>query len=200
MPLPGDKAMRKLPKEKRDKLIIVIVVTAVTLSSLWFGLIDYQNSRLATLAVKRKNLEKKLSDMENSIRNGSSLDSQLAVEGQKLADLEENMASGDLYSWMVNTLRQFKLSYKIDIPQFSTIATADMNMLPKFPYKQATMTINGTAYFHELGRFVADFENRFPQIRIQNLDIQPASGLTQGDREKLTFKMDIVALIKSGAS
>jgi hypothetical protein len=138
--------------------------------------------------------------MENSIRNTSSLDSQLAVEGQKLADLEENMASGDLYSWMVNTLRQFKLSYKIDIPQFSTIATADMNMLPKFPYKQATMTINGTAYFHDLGRFVADFENRFPQIRIQNLDIQPASGLTQTDHEKLTFKMDIVALIKSGAS
>jgi hypothetical protein len=101
---------------------------------------------------------------------------------------------------MVNTLRQFKLSYKIDIPQFSTIATADMNMLPKFPYKQATMTINGTAYFHDLGRFVSDFENRFPQIRIQNLDIQPASGFTQGDREKLTFKLDIVALIKSGAS
>jgi Tfp pilus assembly protein PilO len=200
MPLPGDKAMRKLPKEKRDKLVIVIVITAITLSSLKFGLIDYQNSRLATLAVKRKSLEKKLSDMENSIRNGNSLDSQLAVEGQKLADLEENMASGDLYSWMVNTLRQFKLSYKIDIPQFSTISTADMNMLPKFPYKQATMTINGTAYFHDLGRFVSDFENRFPQIRIQNLDIQPASGFTQGDREKLTFKLDIVALIKSGAS
>jgi Tfp pilus assembly protein PilO len=200
MPLPGEKAMKKLPKEKRDKLVVVIVVTAITMSSLWFGLIDYQKSHLATLAVKKKNLERKLADVENAIRNASSLDSQVEVETQKLAEKEENMASGDLYSWMVNTLRQFKLSYKVDIPQFSTIATGDMNMLPKFPYKQATMTINGTAYFHDLGRFIADFENRFPEIRIQNLDIQPTSGLMQGDREKLSFKMDIVALVKSGAS
>lgn len=192
--------MKKLPKEKRDKLIVVIVVTAVTMSSLWFGLIDYQKSRLTTIAVKKKNLERKVAEVENAIRNASTLDTQVEAESQKLAEMEENMASGDLYSWMVNTLRQFKLSYKVDIPQFSTITTADMNMLPKFPYKQATMTINGTAYFHDLGSFIADFENRFPEIRIQNLDIQPASGLTQGDREKLSFKMDIVALIKSGAS
>ena len=192
--------MKKLPKEKREKLVVVIVLTAITLSSLWFGLIDYQNSRLRTLAVKKQNLERKVSDMETAIRNANQLDSLLAVEDRKLADLEENMASGDLYSWMVNTLRQFKLPYRVDIPQFSTISTTDMNMLPKFPYKQATMTINGTAYFHDLGRFVADFENRFPQIRIQNLDIQPTSGLTAGDHEKLSFKMDIVALVKSGPS
>src|SRR5262249_34403160 len=123
MPLPGEKAMKKLPKEKRDKLVVVIVVTAVTMSSLWFGLIDYQKSRLATLAVKKRTLEKKLADIENAIRNASSLDSQVEAETQKLEEKEENMASGDLYSWMVNTLRQFKLSYKVDIPQFSTIAT-----------------------------------------------------------------------------
>jgi Tfp pilus assembly protein PilO len=200
MPLPGEKAMKKLPKEKRDKLVVVIVVTAVTMSSLWFGLIDYQKSRIATLAVKKRTLEKKLADIESAIRNASSLDAQVDAETQKLDEKEENMASGDLYSWMVNTLRQFKLSYQVDIPQFSTIATGDMNMLPKFPYKQATMTINGTAYYHELGRFIADFENRFPEIRIQNLDITPISGLTPGDREKLAFKMDIVALVKAGAS
>ena len=59
------------------------------------------------------------------------------------------MASGDLYAWTINTLRQFKLGYKVEIPQFSQIdGPKEMNMLAGFPYKQANMTISGTAYLH----------------------------------------------------
>ena len=38
----------------------------------------------------------------------------------------------------------------------------DVNLLPNFPYKQATLTVAGTAHFHDLGRFLADFENQIP--------------------------------------
>ena len=107
------------------------------------------------------------------------------------------MASGDEYVWMLSTIRQFKLAYKVEIPQYSTIVIGENSLIPKFPYKQATMTISGTAYYHELGRFVSDLENRFPQMRVLNLDVQPASNPAPGEFEKLTFKMDVVALIKS---
>jgi len=193
--------MKKLSKEKRDQLVVVGVATAVTLSGIWFGLIKFQEANLRTLANKKKTAEKKLAEFENLIRNRNTVEAELAKEAEKLAELEENMvAPGDQYSWMVSTIQKFKSSYKIDIPQFSTVVAGDMNMIPLFPYKQVSMQINGTAHFHELGKFIADFENRFPQIRIQNLDISPISSPAPGDQEKLTFKMDIVALIRSGKS
>ena len=68
-------------------------------------------------------------------------------------------------------------------------------MLPQFPYKQIRVNINGTAYYHDLGKFIADFENTFPHIRIVNLTIEPVNTADPGN-EKLSFRMDIVALVK----
>jgi hypothetical protein len=111
------------------------------------------------------------------------------------------MATGDLYAWTINTLRQFKLSYKVEIPQFSQIdGPKDMNMLAGFPYKQANMTISGTALYHDFGKFVSDFENQYPYMRVLNLSLEPISAIVGADHEKLAFKMEIAALVKSTAS
>ena len=69
-----------------------------------------------------------------------------------------------------------------------------MDLLPHFPYKQLKVTVNGTAYYHDLGKFIADFENTYPHARVVNLTIDPAGG-TGDDSEKLAFRMDIIALI-----
>jgi len=111
------------------------------------------------------------------------------------------VASGDLYFWAINTLRRFRAAYKVELPQFSPIsATTDMNLIPNFPYKQATLSVAGTAHYHDLGRFVADFENQFPHIRILNLTLDVNSNPTVDEKEMLTFKMDIAALVKPNNS
>jgi hypothetical protein len=61
-----------------------------------------------------------------------------------------------------------------------------------------TLTVSGTAYYHDLGKFLADFENEFPHIRLVNLDIQLSPAV--GDTEKLVFKVDIVTLAKPNPS
>jgi hypothetical protein len=71
-----------------------------------------------------------------------------------------------------------------------------VTLLPKFPYKQVVMTIIGTAYYHDLGKFIADYENEFPTSRIMNLDLSPASVQSADEKEKLAFKFDIVSLVK----
>jgi hypothetical protein len=119
---------------------------------------------------------------------------------QKLKAIEQHMASGDMYSWIIQTINRFRADRKVDIPQFSREVTTEIGVFPKFPYKAALFHVRGTAYFHELGRFIADFENTFPHIRIQNIDMEPATQsaatTTQNaDPEKLAFKMEIVALI-----
>ena len=75
-------------------------------------------------------------------------------------------------------------------------------MFGKFPYKAAIFNVRGTAYYHDLGKFLADFENAFPYLRVQNLELEPAansSATTTGEAEKLAFKMEIVALINPNA-
>ncbi|HTQ49209.1 MAG TPA: GspMb/PilO family protein, partial [Candidatus Acidoferrales bacterium] len=64
-----------------------------------------------------------------------------------------------------------------------------------FPFKEIRVTISGTAYYHELGKFLADFENSFPHIRVVNLALEPVNA-TEAGNEKLSFRMDIIALVK----
>jgi len=188
--------LRKLPKEKRNQLIGVVLVTIAVLGGLGFGLVRHQYDTLLRLADKRVIVEGKRDQMRVAIKNADRLESDLNDLKKKLAAMETDMASGDLYSWVINTVRQFKAPYRVDIPQFSPLGpTTDVNLLSSFPYKQTTFSVQGTAYYHEFGRFLADFENQFPHIRVLNLSLDLDS--TSQDPERLSFKMDIAALIKN---
>ena len=192
--------MKKLSKDKLNQLVLVALVTAAVLAGLWFSLIHAQYETLHSLAAKKMDGEKKLAERQAAIRNTDRVKAQLTDATRELGEAEHNMASGDPFSWIINTIKEFKAPYtKIDIPQFSTIVTGDMSLLPRFPYKQLTITISGTAYYHDLGRFIADFEDHFTEMRIEDLEIQRLTGVSS-DSEKLFFKMNIVALIKSTAT
>jgi hypothetical protein len=141
--------MSKLPKDKRDKLILVVAVIVVVIAGLWFGLISYQQQYLRDLGDRKQSAMTKLAQVEQAIKNADQVESELAVTGKRLALLEEDMASGDVYLWIVNNLRRFKLPYKVEIPQFSQPEVKEMSLLPRFPYKQATLrpTIMTSASF-----------------------------------------------------
>jgi Tfp pilus assembly protein PilO len=188
--------MKWLPKEKRNPFIIVVLITAVILALIYFGLIHSQNAMLSRVADSRKSAGDKLLDMENAIKNAGLTASQLEAATHAISHAEEDMASGDLYSWTYGTMRLFKQQYKVEIPEIGHPEVGDVDLLPSFPYKQLRFTINGKAYYHDLGKFVADFENAFPHARVINLVIVPVGIET----ERLSFSMEIIALVKPNAS
>ena len=192
----------KLPKEKRNQLILIGLVTLVVLAGLVFGLIKYQYETLARLAAKKTEAEQKFVQMQEQIKRADRVEAELADARTVITNLEAGMApSGDSFSWIINTVRGFKGAYKVEIPQFSPIShPSDVNLLAKFPYKQVTLTVAGTGHYHDLGKFLADFENEFPHIRLVNLDIQVNPSPAAGDAEKLVFKVDIVTLVKPSPS
>lgn len=109
------------------------------------------------------------------------------------------MVMGDPASWIYDTIRNFKGRFKVEISVNGQLTTGDVDILPRFPYKQIKATASGTAYYHDLGTFIAEFENAFPHARIVNLTIEPAG--TLGDNiERLTFRMDIIFLVKPTGS
>jgi hypothetical protein len=201
MPVSGENAMNSLSKEKRNQLILVILLTSCVVAGLWFGLIRFQQSRLEQLALSTKAAEQRLEQVRQSIETADVVEAKLGEAGKRLSAIESTMANGDLYAWTINTLRTFKVGYKVEIPQFSQIdGPKEMNMLAGFPYKQANMTISGTALYSDLGKFVADFENQFPYMRVLNLSLEPVPAMNGGEKERLTFRMEIATLVKTPTS
>jgi len=193
--------MKSLSKEKRDQLILVILLTSCVVAGLWFGLIRFQQSRLEQLALSTKTAEQRLEQVRQAIETADLVEVKLGEAGKRLSVIESTMATGDLYAWTINTLRTFKVGYKVEIPQFSQIdGPKDMNMIAGFPYKQANMTISGTALYSDLGKFVADFENQFPFMRVLNLSLEPVPAINGSEKERLTFRMEIATLVKTTAS
>jgi len=189
---------RKLPKEKRNQLILVVLATLGVLAALGYGLIKSQYDKLRSYAERQVAAEAQLQKMEAAVKRKDLVESVLNQASKSIAEKEAGMATGDLYAWMYGTVRKFQKGYNVDIPQLSPIgAPTEVNLLPNAPYKQATMQIGGSAYYHDLGQFIADFENAYPLIRVVNLTVELNRGAAAVEHEKLAFKMDLVTLVKS---
>jgi hypothetical protein len=146
---------------------------------------------IAQMTNARKTAENKLENMEKTIKGADATANELADVTVTLSRAQDDMASGDLYSWTYDMLRRFKQPYTVDIPEVGHPSVGDVDLLPTFPYKQSSFSVNGTAYYHDLGKFIADFENNFPYARIVDLAIEPS-----GTAEKLSFRMQIIVLVK----
>jgi Tfp pilus assembly protein PilO len=189
--------MKRLSKEKRNQLIIVIIVTVAILALIGLGLIRSQFDSLNKIKSDKAAADSQLQKIRNIIKNADAIAIEFTEVTNTLSRAEGDMASGDLYSWTYDTMRRFKQQYKVEIPEIGHPAIGNVDLLPSFPYKQIQFTINGTAYYHDLGKFIADFENNFPHSRMVHLVIEPAGGDTS---EKLLFRMEIITLMKPNPS
>ena len=192
--------MNKLSKEKKLHLALVAIATVGVIAGLWLGLLSLQKKKLREISSKITGAQQQIEKVQKVVVEAGKIEGALNESATNLSAIEATMPSGDLYSWMVSTLRQFNApSYRVDLPQISVPSVGEVRMFSGFPYHQATVTVGGTAYFYEFGRFVADFENHFPYMRVQNVNLEPAAGANPDEREKLAFRMEIVALIKTNS-
>lgn len=187
--------MKRLPPAKRNQLIVVIVATLGLIGLVYFLLIRPQNEKNHQLATTASAEQLKLQQIRTAIKQMAATTATLADLTQQLDNAEEDVASGDLYQWTYDTLRRFKASYHVEIANPSQPAQGDCDLIGSFPYQQIRFTLTGTAYYHDLGKFVADFENKFPHCRVLNLQVD-AAGNTATSGERLHFRMDIAALVK----
>jgi Tfp pilus assembly protein PilO len=191
----------KIANAKRNQIIGLILATLLVLGGLGYGLIKRQYDHLQSLAKKKSENDSKLVEMETAVKNADRVAVALAEVSESLAEKEATMASGDIYSWSIDTMKKFKANYRVEVPQFNPISSqTEVNLLAGFPYKQATLVVGGKAYYHDLGRFITDFENQFPLMRVVNLTLDAVPSPAASEREKLSFKMDIITLVKPGNS
>lgn len=187
--------MKRLPPAKRNQLIIVVVATIAALFMVFYFLVDPQKEQNQKLGEKIRTERDKLQSIRNAIKDTDRIANDLTTVTFQLNRAEEDVASGDVYAWTYDTVRRFKSAYKTEIPTIGTPNISDVDLLSGFPYRQVKVTLSGVSFYHDLGKFIADFENNFPHMRMVNLYLEPANQVGP-NAEKLSFRVDVVALIK----
>ncbi|HEX3627754.1 MAG TPA: hypothetical protein VH280_20280 [Verrucomicrobiae bacterium] len=187
--------MNLLPKNKQKRNQLFGTLAAVILAAVGLGflVIRPQYARLASLRTDTAATESKWQANQRLIQLSSPSGTNLSELVIDLSSNEEDMASGDIYAWTLDTMRHFRAKYKVEVPEIGQPTVGPMDLLPGFPYQEMRFGISGTGYYHDIGKFIADFENRYPHMRVVNLDMSA----NDSDSEKLTFRADIIALVKS---
>ena len=166
--------MARLSKDKRDRLILVMIGTIAAVVGLWFGVIKTRQERIeeskSRLVAAMDNLDK----ATKRVKLADKVEAELEVATRKLKVIEDTMASGADYSWALLLLEKARAGHEVNVIDVTRPAKGEVGVLAQFPYDAAIFSIRGTAYYHQFGRFLADFENRFPYFRVQNLSLGPS--------------------------
>ncbi len=191
--------MSKLSKDKRDKIILVGIVTAAASAAIWLLVIKSQNETLKNVRAEVIKSRDQLKRGQVALTTQAQINENFEKAAEKLKQREGTMAApNDMYSWLIQTLNSFRTGYRVDIPQFGRELPSEVGIFPKFPYRAALFNVKGSAYYHDFGKFLADFENAFPYIRVQNIELESGieSGGSREAGEKLNFKMELLTLVR----
>jgi hypothetical protein len=103
----------------------------------------------------------------------------------------------DAYAWVISTINPIIKSRKgLGDFHYSQPEVSEVGIIPGFPYKWATFHVEGTGFYHDLGKFFADLENNYPYFRIQNLEMN-ATVSTGAEPEKLNVAFELVVPVKA---
>ncbi len=196
----------KLSKDKRDRIILISMLTVGLCWGLWQFVISTRNTRLG---VQRVQLEKERNQLDQArewIERAQAIEKELTNAQTSLAAAEENLAGrADPYAWsylLLDRIRQKNPALmQLDVAGRPSVGPS--RLLPTFPYEATTFTVVGRGYFHDFGRFLADFENDYPYFRVENIELTSQSAseprTNNDDAELLNLKFDVVALLKPPA-
>jgi hypothetical protein len=182
-------------KQKRNQLLAAMAGTVIVPFLLGIFLVSPQYAKLKSVKKQAADTKEHLKSVEGLIQASIASSNELSLVTATLSTSETDMATGDIYAWAVDNMRHFKSNYRVEVPEIGQPTVSDVDLFTTFPYKQFKFSMHGSGYYHDIGRFIADLEDKFPHMRVIDLEITPAGA----DGEKLTFSMNIVALVKSSS-
>ncbi len=198
----------KLSKDKRDRLILVVMLTLAVSWGLWQFVINTRSARLKAQQEELSKQEDQLVKAKDWIERAQKVEQEMTDALAALSRIEVGLARrADPYAWsylLLDRIRQMS-------PELSNLDVAGkpgigpVRLLPEFPYESTTFTVVGRGYYHDFGRFLAEFENEYPYFRVENIELTARSSMsdspvTLDDREMLSLKFDIVALLEPRAN
>ena len=196
--------MNKISKDKRDRLVLVGVLTAMIMGMLWAFVISPQRDNLVAMEGKTAKLHELLKSADATAKSGPSVETNLASRLNALRQRESEMApppEGDPYAWMLGIIKEFSqgrlLDCRLDKPEYE-----HSELLPVSNYQFAIFHFKGVGFYSAIGKFIADFENTYRLFEIRGVNIGPAPATTSrptplpGDEELLMVEFTIVTPLR----
>ena len=213
--------MNSLSKEKQTQLILIAVATVAIVIALWYFVMTAQNSAMHKYEVSIRDVKDRINRADIRIKRAASVQAEVADLRGQIAEAEAKMIPVEELNgkrWLFDTLVNF-ISGKYDVTPINLSNNGKIGKellpLPKFAYAAAAYDVELRAFYHSFGKFLADFENAFPYISIQKLQLSPiatpsaATGpvadvpdelATGVEREQLRISMKVVVLFKPTGS
>jgi len=192
--------MARLTKEKRDQLILTGLMSVMIIVAVWMLLIGPTRKSLVMLSGEVQSSGDQLSDAERVVARAGQIDLEMKATARFLAEMETDMVEGDPNLWIRSTMNDFFSSsaQTLERPSIGPPTERAIGVLPDFPYQGLMFQLAGSAYYHEIGKFIADFENRYPYFRVQNLDFRPdlSAGRFGPSTELLSYTFEIIVPVK----
>jgi hypothetical protein len=164
---------------------------------------------LQDCALKTDATQEKLAKAEHWVRMAPTIQTRLNNSRRNLEAKEDEMAPLEKFKWFYNTLERSLNQHSVKLVDITREPElGELGVLPRFPFQAATFGVKLNARYHDLGSFLADFENQFPYMRVQNLALEPESGMklsgkeqlmaekTESDPEGLAITLRVVTLVK----
>jgi len=189
----------KSPVHKRRSLIALGVGAVALIGALVWLVVIPLRAKVKIEARRLVEVQDKVQKARRTIKSAEQVGADLREASRRLEGLEQGIAQGDCYRWLVNALLAFQGPFNIEIAQVEQpVLLAEVPLPPRVPYKAATCVVTGTGTYHAFGFFLAEFENRYPLIRLQSLELAPAPYVETDPRApgKLTFTLRLLVLVK----
>jgi Tfp pilus assembly protein PilO len=191
--------MIKITKAQRDQLIAVAIGGVAVIAGLVYFVVFAQEKELKTIKANQVKTQAKLNDESAQVREAQQVGQALTNSQEALRQREVNFApEREPQIWLVGVMQHFCLPTN-DLQRYRSLSILDIKPpeitdkgdVAGFPYKWAKFHITAQGYYHDFGRFTADFENSFRYFRIQDLEI--TAPLVRQDPDMLSYSFDIVA-------
>jgi hypothetical protein len=194
--------MSRFAQGKRQHLILVGLGAVIAMVTLFYLLVDGPRTKLKAKLTAFEKTKRDLGAAHKQISEAGKVKAGIDRAERALQTMEAKMAAGDPYRWVVKAFLDFAPATNVVMANIEPPHVTETLLLPKVPYKTATFTVAGTAYFHEFGTFLAELENEFPHMRIKRVDLSPAypGEADSPEAEKLNFQVEIAMLFKASTA
>ena len=188
-----------ISREKKLELLRLAMLTVAGLFVVYVILIQPQQRALMESFADVRRVEDKIDASKRKVEKADLFKQELLEVEKKLKAVEEGIVTGDPYLWIIKTMRKFQIPGRLEVTNFDPPQVQDSSSsFHPTGYRLVSFGVSGTAFYQDYVQFIWRFEMAFPKLRIQRVELEPASlAATAEDAEKLAFRMQIFALVKN---
>ena len=186
------------PTITHSQAILAVLAIALVVAGMWFGLLQGPRTQLQAKMRARNELAADLDKARKQIADAAKTQLTIDAASTRLREVEAKMPAGDPYRWLIKAFLDFPAATNVTLANIEPPHISESALLPKVPYKTATFTLTGTAYYHNFGIFLAALENDFPHMRVRKLDLTPGypGEADSAEAERLNFQLELIAFFK----